>query len=165
MNAPNSTTPDTGVLISLLIKAWIIGILAFSLLLALIFVFEIDYSLPTSTPLKVVVTYVMATLFLLLSTTLFSFPLMVIAGMTAYVLHTPIAKHPNIAAATWTLGGFVLYRVALHTLGGVTDTGLFDWIFGYAITREGIATLITLAVSSLYFCRHLGNHITANSAG
>jgi hypothetical protein len=148
----NTIEPKNSSLIWLVVKAWVLGIVAFAMLFALIFVFEIDYSLPTATPTKVIVTYLMATLFMLLSTTLFSFPMMIVGGMIAYLLHTPILRHPWIATLTWTFIGFTIYRILLHRFGEIADRSLFEWVAGYALTREGIATLIALLISSAYFC-------------
>jgi hypothetical protein len=143
---------DTTQMMWLLLKAWIVALVSFSMLFALIFVLEMDYSLPTATVTKVIVTFFMASLFMLFSSTLFSFPLMVVAGTAAFLFQDTSWRHPRIVTVVWPIVGFIIYRIALHSFGEITEVGLMEWIFGYAITREGIATLIALMLSTAYFC-------------
>lgn len=155
MSNPDDNAPQTGQLTWLLVQAWVIAVLAFSTLFALVFVLDLGSSIPTSREGNSIVTFVLATIFMFLSTILFSFPMMVISGMLAYLFYTPITRHPWLVVALWSTLGFILFRFALFKFGEISGISLLAWIFGYAITAEGIATLASLIISSSYFCLRL----------
>jgi len=82
MTKPSVLNPKFDGMIWLLVKSWVLGLLVVAALLAIIFAGEIDMSLPTSTPLKVAVSLMMSFLFMLLSATIFTAPLMIVSMPT-----------------------------------------------------------------------------------
>jgi hypothetical protein len=135
----------------LLLKSWGVGILVAAVLMGIIFTSGIDMSLETSTPLKVVVTFIMGTLFLMLSATLFTLPLVVIAGVLAYVFHEKIWRNPWITTCVTPIVGFMLFEITTHLFARTTDTSLLETLRVGIFTPEGIAILIALTASAGFY--------------
>jgi hypothetical protein len=151
MNDPTVIPPKFDRVIWLLLKAWGIGVLVAAILMGIIFTMGIDMSLETSTALKVVVTFIMGTLFLTLSATLFTPPLVVIAGILAYIFHNKIWPNPWITTCVTPIVGFVLFKVTTHLFTRAADTSLLDTLRNSIFTLEGIAILIALTASAGYY--------------
>ena len=162
MNDPIVIGPKFDRVIWLLLKAWIVGVLAAAVLMGIIFTMGIDMSLETSTALKVVVTFIMGTLFLLLSATLFTLPLVVIAGILAYIFHGKIWRNPWITTCVTPIGGFVLFEVTAHLLTRATDTSIMDTLRNSILTPEGIAILTALTASAGYYSFRMREQMLAN---
>lgn len=135
----------------LLLKSWGVGVLVAAVLMGIIFTMGIDMSLETSTVLKVVVTFIMGTLFLLLSATLFTLPIVVIAGLLAYIFHEKIWRIPWITTCVAPIAGFVLFELTTHLFTRPSDNSLMDTLRNSILTPEGIATLIALTASAGYY--------------
>jgi hypothetical protein len=151
MNDPIIIGPKFNHVIWLLLKAWVVGVLVAAILMGIIFTMGIDMSLETSTALKVIVTFIMGTLFLLLSATLFTLPLVVIAGILAYIFHEKIWRNPWITTCVTPIVGFVLFEVTTHLFTRATDTSLLETLRNGIFTPEGIAILIALTASAGYY--------------
>ena len=151
MDEPIVIGPKFDHVIWLLVKSWAIGVFVAAVLLGIIFTMGIDMSLETSTALKVVVTFIMGTLFLALSATLFTLPLVVIAGILAYIFHDKILRNPWATTCVTPIVGFVLLEVTTHLFMRVTDTSILDTLLNSIFTYEGIAILIALMASTGFY--------------
>ena len=151
MDKPIVIGPKFNRVIWLLLKAWVVGVLVAAVLMGIIFTMGIDMSLETSTALKVVVTFIMGTLFLLLSATLFTLPLVVIACILAYIFHDKIWRNPWIITCVMPIVGFVLFEVTTHLFTHATDASILDTLHNSILTPEGIVILIALTASAGFY--------------
>ncbi len=151
MTDPTVISPKFDHVIWLLLKAWVVGVLVVAILMGVIFTMGIDMSLETSTALKVVVTFIMGTLFLLLSATLFTLPLVVIAGILAYIFHDKIWRNPWITTCVTPIVGFVLFELTTQLFTRPSDTSILDTLRNSILTPEGIAILIALTASAGFY--------------
>ena len=151
MNTPIATPSKFNRVIRLLLKSWIVGILVAAVLMGIIFTMGIDTSLETSTALKVVTTFFMGTLFLLLSATLFTLPLIIFAGILATIFHDRIRQHPWITTGIFPISGFALFEVTTHLFARANNTNLVDRLLNSIFTPEGIAILIALTAFAGFY--------------
>jgi len=160
MTKPSVLNPKFDGMIWLLVKSWVLGLLVVAALLAFIFAGEIDMSLPTSTPLKVAVSLMMSFLFMLLSATIFTAPLMIVAGLIAIILHDQIRAHPWIATLCLPILMFALIEILTGLFTNRGDTGLVDTLVNSLFNAHTIAILIALTVAIANFSFKLGGSET-----
>jgi hypothetical protein len=151
MNKPIIITLKFDTMIWLLLKSWGLGISAFGVLMAVLFTSEIDMTLETATLLKVVVTFIMGFLFLVLSATLFSLPLIVLAGILAYVFDGYIWRHPWITTCIVPFVGFVMFELTTHIFAHANDASFWGTIMANIFSTHGIITLCALCVAAGFY--------------
>ncbi len=135
----------------LLMKSWGVGILVFGVLMAILFTSEIDMTLETAAPLKVIVTFIMGFLFLVLSATLFSLPLIVIAGILAYAFDGNIWRHPWVTTCVVPFVGFILFELTTHVFARPNGTSFRDIITTNIFSIHGIITLCALCTAAGFY--------------